>query len=196
MAGEQPPQSFGVDPSPIQRGVEAAPAATMRCLEAQVNGRRDGGVRSEDGVGELEESVAPAVEAFVERVAEAVESIGRFHDAPIMHSPRAFCTPYLPVELKRKLRCTVATRLTKTTRNHKKYATWHMRNVTKYATWRMYQCCLFPYPTFALEKEGDLNGKGFYRGTYQNEVLHGSDKGPKYPASPKNRSSSASFKRY
>jgi hypothetical protein len=36
-----------------------------------------------------------------------VESVGRFHDAPIMHSPTAFRTPYLPVELKRKLRgCT------------------------------------------------------------------------------------------
>ncbi len=58
--------------------------------------RRDGGVRTEDGVGELEESVAPAVEAFVERVAEAVESIGRFHDADIMHSPTALRTPYLP----------------------------------------------------------------------------------------------------
>jgi hypothetical protein len=33
-----------------------------------------------------------------------VQSIGRFHDALIMHSPRASRTPYLPVELKRKLR--------------------------------------------------------------------------------------------
>ena len=68
-----------------------------------MNGRRDG-VGSEDGVGEFEESVAPAVEAFVERVAEAVESIARFHDAPIVHSPTASRTPYLPVELKRKLK--------------------------------------------------------------------------------------------
>ncbi len=60
-------------------------------------------VRSEDGVGEFEESVAPAVEASVERVAEAVENIGRFHDVPIMHSPTALRTPYLPVELKCKL---------------------------------------------------------------------------------------------
>jgi hypothetical protein len=76
----------------------------MRCLEAQVNGRRDGGVRGEDGVGNLEEGVAPAVEAFVvERVAEAVESIGRFHDAPIMHSPTASRIPYPPAWLKRKL---------------------------------------------------------------------------------------------
>ena len=67
-----------------------------------MNGRRDG-VRSEDGVGEFEETVAPAVEAFLERAAEAVESIGRGHDAPIMHSSTAFRTPYLPVELKRKL---------------------------------------------------------------------------------------------
>ena len=62
-------------------------------MEAQVDRRRGGGVRTEDGVGELEEGVASAVGAFVERVAEAVESIGRFHNAPIMHSPRAFRTP-------------------------------------------------------------------------------------------------------
>jgi hypothetical protein len=75
----------------------------MRRLEAQVNGRRDGRVRTEDGVGELEEGVAPGVEALVERAAEALESIGRFHDAPIMHPPPAFRTPYLPAGLKRKL---------------------------------------------------------------------------------------------
>jgi hypothetical protein len=44
------------------------------------------------------------VEAFVERAAEVVESIGRFHDAPIMHPPTATRTPYLSAELKRKLR--------------------------------------------------------------------------------------------
>ena len=93
MAGEQLAQGFGVDPSPPERCVKAAPSATMRCLEAQVNGRRDSDIRIEDGVGQFEEGVASAVEAFVERVAEAVESIGRFHNAPIMHSPRAFRTP-------------------------------------------------------------------------------------------------------
>jgi hypothetical protein len=36
---------FVVDASAIQRGVEAAPAATMRRLEAQVGGRRGGAVR-------------------------------------------------------------------------------------------------------------------------------------------------------
>ncbi len=79
--------------------LEAAPAATMRRLEAQVDRRRDG-VRGEEGVGELEKSIGSTVEAFVERVAETVESIGRFHDAPIMHSPTAFRTPYLPVAVK------------------------------------------------------------------------------------------------
>jgi hypothetical protein len=47
-----------------------------------------------------------------------------------------------------------------------------------------------------LEKEGDLNGKGLNRGTLENGVLRGSDKGPKHPASPKHRSCSAPFKRY
>jgi hypothetical protein len=68
----------------------------MRGLEAQVSGRRDCGVSSENGVGELEESVAPRVEAFVEGAAEAVESVGRFHDEHIMHSPTTLRTPHLP----------------------------------------------------------------------------------------------------
>ena len=92
MTGEEPPHDFGVDPSPVERRVEATPAATMRRLEAQVGGRRDSAVRVQDGVGELEEGVASAVEAAVERVAEGVESIVRFHDASIMRSPTTFHT--------------------------------------------------------------------------------------------------------
>jgi hypothetical protein len=65
-------------------------------LEAQVDRRRESGVRSQDGVGELEESVAPAVEAFLERAVEAVQSVGRFHDEHIMHPPTILRTPYLP----------------------------------------------------------------------------------------------------
>ena len=76
----------------------------MRRLQAQVRQRRDSGVRGEDGVGELEESVAPAVEAFVERVTEADKSIGRVHDEHIMHLPIALRILYLPTWLKRKLR--------------------------------------------------------------------------------------------
>jgi hypothetical protein len=44
MADEQPPQGFGVDPSPVQRGVEAAPAPSMRGLEAQMSRRRGGAI--------------------------------------------------------------------------------------------------------------------------------------------------------
>jgi hypothetical protein len=62
----------------------------MRRLEAQVSRRRGSAVRGEDGIGELEESVFPAVKAFVKRAAEGAKSIVRFHDAPIMHPPRAF----------------------------------------------------------------------------------------------------------
>jgi hypothetical protein len=63
----------------------------MRRLKAQVGGGRGGAVlRAQDGVCELEEGVLPAVEAFVERAAEGLESIGRFHGVPIMHPPRAF----------------------------------------------------------------------------------------------------------
>jgi hypothetical protein len=59
-SGEQFSEGFGVDPSPPECGVEAAPTPTMRGLEAQVNGRRYGAVEGEDGVRELEESIAPA----------------------------------------------------------------------------------------------------------------------------------------
>jgi len=104
MADKQVAQGVGVDQTPPERGIEAAPAPSMRRLEAQVSGGRDGGLRGEDGVGELEEGVGSAVEAFVERAAEDVQSGGRFHDAPIMRSPTAFRTPYLPAGLKRKLR--------------------------------------------------------------------------------------------
>jgi hypothetical protein len=92
MAGEQAPQGLGVDPSPIQSGVEATPATTVRCLETQVDGGRDG-VGGEDSGGEFEEGVVPAVEAFVERAAEGVQSVVGFHDAPIMHSSTDFRTP-------------------------------------------------------------------------------------------------------
>ena len=104
MAGEQVTQRLGVDLSPVQGGVEAAPATTMRRLEAQMSRRSGGAIGGEDGVGEFEEGVAPAVEAFVERAAETVESIGRFHDATIMHSPTTFRIAYPPAGLKRKLR--------------------------------------------------------------------------------------------
>jgi hypothetical protein len=82
-----------VDASAIQGGIEAAPAATVRRLEAQVGRRRGGAVRGQDGVGKLEEGVSPAVEAFVERAAEGLESIGRFHGVTIMHPPRDFRIP-------------------------------------------------------------------------------------------------------
>ena len=68
-----------------------------------MDGGRDG-VGVEDGVGEFEEGVGSALETFVERAAEAVESVVGFHDAPIVHSPRAPRILYLPMELKRKLR--------------------------------------------------------------------------------------------
>src|SRR5215217_1023227 len=108
MADEQVAQGLRVDTSTGQSRVEAAPSAPVGSLEAQVDGRRSGSVRAEDGLCEFEKSVAPAVEAFVERAAEVVESIGRFHDAPIMHPPTATRTPYLSAELKRKLRKGVA----------------------------------------------------------------------------------------
>jgi hypothetical protein len=66
MTAEELAQGLGIDPSAVQRGVKAAPAATVRGLEAQVSRRRNGAVRGEHRVGELEEGVGPAMEAFVE----------------------------------------------------------------------------------------------------------------------------------
>jgi hypothetical protein len=65
VAGEHSPQCLGIDSSPVQRGVEASPAAAMRRFGAQVDGGRDA-IGAEEGVGEFEEGVGPAVEAFVE----------------------------------------------------------------------------------------------------------------------------------
>ena len=93
MADEQVAQDLRLDTSTGQSRVEAPPSASVGGFEAQVDGRRSGSVRGEDGVGELEEGVSPAVEAFVERAAEVVESIVRIHDAPIMRSPRVLRIP-------------------------------------------------------------------------------------------------------
>jgi hypothetical protein len=61
---------------------------------------------------EFEEGVSPAVETFVERAAEGAKSIGRSHDATIMHSPTTFRITYLSAGLKRKLRaCLVKVRV-------------------------------------------------------------------------------------
>ena len=57
-------------------------------------------VSGEEGVGEFEESVGPAMEAFIERAAEAVENVVGFHDASIMPSPNASRILYMPTELK------------------------------------------------------------------------------------------------
>jgi hypothetical protein len=69
MADEQFLQGFSVDPPSPERGIKAAPTATMGSLEAQVNGRRDA-IGGEESIGEFEESIGPRVEAFVEGVTE------------------------------------------------------------------------------------------------------------------------------
>jgi hypothetical protein len=69
MAGEQPPQGPRVEPSPVQRRVEATPSAAVRRFEAQVyrRGYHPGG---KEGIAEFEERVGAAIEAAVERVSE------------------------------------------------------------------------------------------------------------------------------
>jgi hypothetical protein len=78
----------------------------MGWLEAEMNGGRNG-LGGEKRVGDVEESIGPAVETLVERGAErakGVKSIEGFHDAPIMHSPASSRTFQPPARLKRKLR--------------------------------------------------------------------------------------------
>src|SRR5215217_1124772 len=97
MAGEQIAQNLRIDTSMRQSRVEASPSAPVRGLESQVAKSR-GGIRTKDAVGELEESVGCVVEMFVERVSDAVENIGRLHDAPSCTRKELFRTPYLPAE--------------------------------------------------------------------------------------------------
>jgi membrane-associated protease RseP (regulator of RpoE activity) len=106
MADEQFPQGFSVDASSPEGSIKAAPAAAMGNLEAQVNGRRDA-IGGEESIGKVEESIGPAMEAFVERLTEggqSMESVCGLHNVLIMHLPRACRIPYLPAGLKRKLR--------------------------------------------------------------------------------------------
>ncbi len=122
VTGEQAAQGLGVYSPMPQRGVEAAPSATMGRLETQVDRRRYG-VCAEESVGELEEGVGPAVETRVERVAErakGVKSVESFHDATIMHSPAASRTFRPPAGLKRKLRgCRGAELILESARYHR-----------------------------------------------------------------------------
>ena len=67
-------------------------------------GRRRGGIRGEDGIGELEKSVGSPVDTVVERVAEGVESVRGFHNVPIMHFSDTFRIRQLSAWLKRKLK--------------------------------------------------------------------------------------------
>jgi hypothetical protein len=106
-SGEQVTQSVGVYGSMRQSGVEAAPSATMGCLEAEVYWGRDGAVRAQEGIGKVEEGIGSTVEALIERGAErakGVKSIEGPHDPTMMHSPAASRTPQPSAGLKRKSR--------------------------------------------------------------------------------------------
>src|SRR5207302_7182302 len=61
-----------VQAPPGERGVEAAPAAAVHRLEAQVGGR-GGRAAGQQGVGELEQGVGAAIEAGVEALAEVAQ---------------------------------------------------------------------------------------------------------------------------
>ena len=69
MTSQRFSQGLGVDPSPVEGRVEAAPSAAVRRFEAQVY-RRGDHPRGKDGIAELEERVGTAIEAAVERVSE------------------------------------------------------------------------------------------------------------------------------
>jgi hypothetical protein len=62
MAGEQPPQGKRVDPSPVQRRVEATPPTTVGWFEAQVD-RRGHHLCGKDGIAEFEQRVGATLEA-------------------------------------------------------------------------------------------------------------------------------------
>jgi len=79
MAGEQPPQGRRIDPSLVQRRVEATPPAAVGWFEAQVDRRRHH-LCGKDGIAKLEERVGAALEAAVERVSEGAQDIEGFHN--------------------------------------------------------------------------------------------------------------------
>src|SRR3982750_4665663 len=66
MAGEQLPQGRRVDPSLVQRRVEATPPAAVGWFEVQMN-RRGHHLSGKDGIAELEQRVGTALETAVEQ---------------------------------------------------------------------------------------------------------------------------------
>ncbi len=105
VRGNQLCEAFGVDVSLAQCGVEAAPAATMEGLEAQVD-RRGDNTGHKYSVGEFEERISAAMEALVEGAAEVaqegVEVIGGFHGESFCHRQlrdATSCCHFAPVQL-------------------------------------------------------------------------------------------------
>jgi hypothetical protein len=106
MAGEQPPQGPRVEPSPVQRRVEATPSAAVRRFEAQVyrRGYHPGG---KEGIAELEERVGAVIEAAVDRVTEGAQGIDGFHTDAFCYQESSLATPvarHRLMRLKHKLR--------------------------------------------------------------------------------------------
>jgi hypothetical protein len=80
-ADQQVAQPLGVDPAAGQGGVDAAPAAPVDRLQAQVRQRRDWPGGAQQRVAELEQRIGAAGEAGVQLVAEGSKPHqgGRWH---------------------------------------------------------------------------------------------------------------------
>ena len=74
LAGQQVPQPLGVDPSARQRGIQAAPAAPMGRLQAQVRQGGDPPLGAQQRIGQVEQRIRAATAAGVQRGAEALQA--------------------------------------------------------------------------------------------------------------------------
>jgi hypothetical protein len=77
VAGEQVAEPLGVDAAAGQRGVGAAPAASVGRFQAQVWQRPERRLAAEQGVAELEQRGGAAGQAGMQLGAEALQSCQR-----------------------------------------------------------------------------------------------------------------------
>jgi hypothetical protein len=72
-AGEQVAEPLGVDAPAGERGIDAAPAAAVNRLQAQVRQRQERCLAAEQGIAQLKQGVGAAGEAGVQLAPEGAE---------------------------------------------------------------------------------------------------------------------------
>jgi hypothetical protein len=77
VAGQQVTQLLGVDASARQRGIQAAPAAPVGRLQAQLRHGRDGRLGAQQRIGQVNQRIRAAGAAGVQLAAEGVQACQR-----------------------------------------------------------------------------------------------------------------------